>query len=102
MDDKVFDEVISENQHALCNDFYDELFNAKTNILTNCEEPFDDYGLVLDYDIYDMCDYNSECSFEYNPSIHKDTHLQGMCDPFPHVEYKAFVFETGSMHHSFF
>ena len=32
--------------------------------------------------------------------MHKDTHFQGMCDPFPHVEYDAFIFKTNSMHDS--
>ena len=32
--------------------------------------------------------------------MHTDTQFQGMCDPFPHVEYDAFIFETDSIHDS--
>ena len=49
----------------------------------------------------DICEYKLECSFEYHPIMHKDTHFQGMCDPFPQVEYEAFTFENDSMHESF-
>ena len=60
-----------------------------------------DSRLVSIFDIDDICEYKSDCSFEYYPVIHKDTQFQGMCDPFPHVEYDAFIFKTDSMHDSF-
>ena len=100
VDKKVFDKVVIEDQHTPCTKFYDGHSNVKTNLFSDCEEPFEDLGLVSDFDIDDMCEYKLEQSFEYNLTMHKDTHLQGMCDPFPHVDYEAFIFEIDSMHDS--
>lgn len=102
MNNKVFHEVFNENHHAPCNEFYDDLSNVKTNLFADCEKPFEHYGLVSDSDIVGMCEYKLECSLEYTLAMYKDTNFQGMCDPFPYVEYDAFIFETGSMHDSFF
>ena len=32
--------------------------------------------------------------------MHKDAHFQGMYDPFPQVEYEAFIFKNDIMHDS--
>lgn len=97
-EDKVFDEMVIENSPAPCNEFYDGHSNVKTNLFADCEEPFEDYGLVSNYDIDDMCEYQSDCSLGYHPDMHKETQFQGVCDPFPYVEYEAFIFKNDSMH----
>ena len=75
MDNKVLDKVISENQHGPCNEFYDEYSNVMNNPFTNLKGPFEYLGLVWDVDIDSMCEYKSNCSFEYNPSIHKNAYF---------------------------
>lgn len=97
---KVFDEMVIENLLAPCKDFYDGHSNTKTNLFVDCEEPFEDYGLVLDYDIDEICEYHSNISFEYHPIMQKDTQFEGTSIPFPHVEYDAFIFEIDRMHDS--
>lgn len=73
VDNKVFDKVINENQHAPCNEFYDEYFKVTINPFAKFKGPFEDSRLVLDADIDDMCEYKSDFSFEYHPVMHKDT-----------------------------
>ena len=45
----------------------------------------------------DICEYQSDCSFDSYPFIQKDTHFKGMSGLFPQVEYEAFIFKNDSM-----
>ena len=56
---KVFDEVVIENKHAPCNEFYDEYSNVMTNPFSDFKGPFEDCGLVSDSNIDDICEYKS-------------------------------------------
>ena len=93
---KMFDKVVIEDQYTPCNDFYDDFFNV-TDSFADCEEPFEDPGVVSDNDIDDICEYKSECSCEYYPVMQKDIQCQGMYDLFPYTEYDAFIFEVNNM-----
>ena len=72
-----------------------------TNPFADFKGPLEDPRLVSDSNIGDICEYKSDFLFEYHLVMYKDTQFWGMCDPFPQVEYEAFIFETDSIHDSF-
>lgn len=101
VDNKVLEEVVIKNQLAPCNEFYGEYSNMMANPFVDFKEPLEDFGLVSNIDVDDICEYKSDFSFEYHSVIHEDTQFQALCDPFPQVEYETFIFKIDNMHNSF-
>lgn len=86
IENKVFDKVFIEDQHARYSKFYDEYFNVMINPFVDCEESMKIPRLSLDYDMDDIGKYKFEYSFNCQLARQRDSCFQGVFDLFPEFD----------------